>query len=228
MYRRLARRATVLVALSTHVAQRLRDQGLVRAGQPVIVLRHPPLAFGPLPPPPFVHGGAPKLLFFGRLLAYKGLDLLSDALQLLGPDLLEVRIVGSGPDSEALGVLRGLPFAMVENRWIAEDEIAPIIAWADILVLPYREASQSGAAAAAIAAGRWVIATNVGGLLEQLSDEKRAILCPPDATSLAAAIRGLCETRPVSRGHGANPEAAWQEFAKNLIAVLDTEIPAQR
>ena len=46
----------------------------------------------------------------------------------------------------------------------ADDEIGAIIAWSDALVLPYREASQSGAAAAAIAARRFVVATRVGSL----------------------------------------------------------------
>ena len=233
LQRRLARRATVLVALSTHVAQRLRDQGLARVGQPVLVLRHPPLAFGAPPPLPFAHAGVPRLLFFGRLLAYKGLDLLSESLSLLGDLELEVRVVGNGPESAALAALRAQKSVTVENRWVAETEIGGIIAWADGLVLPYREASQSGAAAAAIAACRWVVATRVGGLTEQLADEPLAVLCDPDAASLAAALRGLFQSKPVlpasiAGPDAARPDAAWQEFATALVGCLDREAPGAR
>ena len=227
LQRRLILRADMLVALSTHVAERLSQQGVAGADRPVVVLRHPPMPFGALPPPPFSHAGPPRLLFFGRLLAYKGIDLLNDALALLDPRSLEVRIVGSGPETKALAALRELPFVTVENRWISENEIAGIIAWADVLVLPYREASQSGAAAVAIAAGRWVVATRVGGLREQLSDENLAILCDPDAASLAAAMGGLCRTRPVPPDRDAGPEMAWQDFAAAMLARIAAETPGR-
>ncbi len=214
------------------MAERLRAQGLADAGKPVIVLRHPPLAFGAPPPPPFAHGGPPRLLFFGRLLAYKGLDLLSEALALLGDPMgdpaPEVRVVGSGPESEALAALRTQKSVTVENRWVAEEEIGGVIAWADALVLPYREASQSGAGAVAIAAGRWVVATNVGGLREQLAGEDLAILCDPDAASLAAALRELCRNRPAAPARAGIAEAAWRDFAAALIARAGTEIRGKR
>ncbi len=218
LQRRLARRADVLVTLSTHVAERLRAQGLAGPDKPVLVFRHPPMVFGAPPPPPFAHGGVPRVLFFGRLLAYKGLDLLSEALALLENEPMQVRVVGSGPEDAALAALRARKSVTVENRWVAEDEIGAVIAWADMLVLPYREASQSGPAAAAIAAGRWVVATRVGGLLEQLSDEPLAIICNPDAVSLAAALHGLCRSRPAPPDLDAGADAAWRELAAGLVA----------
>lgn len=228
LQRRLARRAVGVIALSTHVGERLQSQGIAGEGKPIFLFRHPPMGFGALPPPPFAHGGAPRLLFFGRLIAYKGLDLLAEALALLDDPDLEVRIAGSGPESDALAALRARQSVTVENRWIPEPEIAGIIAWADVLVLPYREASQSGAAAVAIAAGRWVVATRVGGLQEQLSGENLAILCDPDAASLAGALRELCRTLPARPPSGASPEAAWQEMAAGLVARIDSEILRRR
>jgi glycosyltransferase involved in cell wall biosynthesis len=226
LQRRLLYRASTLVALSNHVAQRLRVKGF--ANKPIVVLRHPPMAFGALPPPPFVHGGVPRVLFFGRLLAYKGLDLLSDALAVLDPNSLEVRVVGSGPDSEALTKLGALPFVTVENRWVAEGEIAEVIAWTDALVLPYREASQSGAAAVAIAAGRWIGATDVGGLREQLSGEDLAIIVDPDAASLAGAIRRLCQARPTVPDRINGAASAWTDFATTLIGRIKPLVGERR
>jgi glycosyltransferase involved in cell wall biosynthesis len=226
LQKQLLCRAGALVALSSHVAERLRMKGF--SDKPIIVLRHPPMAFGDPPPSPFAHGGDLRLLFFGRLLAYKGLDLLGEALALLDPKSLVVRVIGSGPDSEALAVLSALPFVTVENRWVAESEIAEIIAWADALVLPYREASQSGAAAVAVAAGRWVVATDVGGLREQLSGEDLAIIVDPDAAGVAQAIRHLCQARPIIAGQVTSAASAWQDFAKTLIGCAGSLIGERR
>jgi glycosyltransferase involved in cell wall biosynthesis len=220
LQRVIVRHADALVALSAHVAERLRQQGLVRPGVPLAVIPHPPRHFGPLPPPPFSHGGALRLLFFGRLLPYKGLDLLADALRIMGPcSNMQTRIVGSGPESPVLEALRGLAGVAVENRWVPEDEIGAVIAWADALVLPYREASQSGAAAAAVAARRYVVATRVGGLTEQMRGEDMAVLCDPNPAALAEGLSVLlvCRASPEVLP-SVRPSASWRNFAQ---AVLD-------
>ncbi len=222
LQRVIVRQADALVTMSAHVADRLREQGLVRPGVELAVIPHPPRHFGPAPPPPFAHGGPLRLLFFGRLLPYKGLDLLAETLRLMGPRPdLETRIVGSGPESPALAALRELPGTVVENRWVPEHEIGAIIAWSDALVLPYREASQSGAAAAAIAAHRFVMATRVGGLIEQVRDQPRARLCEPDAPSLVAALNALLADRANPDAVSAPacaPESSWPNFARALLA----------
>ncbi|MEJ0014982.1 MAG: glycosyltransferase [Acetobacteraceae bacterium] len=113
LQRRLMRRADAVIALSHHVAERLREQRLV-ASDRLCVLFLPPFVFGPQPPPPLAHGGALRLLFFGRLLRYKGLDLLADAVRALNtrsPWVL--RVVGSGPECEDLAALR----AVRASRW---------------------------------------------------------------------------------------------------------------
>jgi glycosyltransferase involved in cell wall biosynthesis len=107
----------------------------------------------------------------------------------------------------------------VENRWVPEDEIGALIAWADGVVLPYREASQSGIGPAAIAAGRYVIATRVGGLVQQLCHEPLATLCDPNAASLAAALRNLLDASPEA-WPGCAPtdlRLAWRDMAQRLL-----------
>jgi glycosyltransferase involved in cell wall biosynthesis len=176
--------------------------------------------FGPMPLPPFAHGGAVRLLCFGRLLPYKGLDLLASAMRQLGTQAeWELRVVGSGPESAELSSLRALPGVTVENHWVPEDEIGALIAWADVLVLPYREASQSGIAPAALAAGRFVVSTRVGGLIEQLGNEDLATLCEPDAASLAAVLRELIDGRRDARPRNAppDPRLAWRDVAERLL-----------
>lgn len=219
LQRRLMAGAAGLLALTRHVADRLQALRLVR-GRPLSLAWLPPFRFGPAPPP-LAHGGALRLLSFGRLLPYKGLDLLADALTQLGarPDL-EVRVVGSGPESPALTRLRALPRVHVENRWVPEAALAELLAWSDALVLPYREASQSGIAAAAIAAGRWVVATRVGGLAEQLADAPMAVLCEPTTDGLAAALLKLLSGEAGPAIPPADPAKAWTEAAAVIAAGL--------
>ena len=227
LQRRLARDADGLVALSEHVAAELRRQGFTGGdgGKPLFRASLPPLVFGPLPPPPLAHGGRMRLLSFGRLLPYKGLDLLAEALALLGPRSdFEVRVVGSGPQSDVLARLAAMPGVVVENRWVPEGEVGDLLGWADAVVLSHREASQSGVAAAAIAARRWVIATCVGGLAEQLRGESLARLCEADAGSLAAAIRDLVEAPPRFASARSDPRVAWQRTAERLLREIEEEL----
>ena len=213
--RALVRRADAVVALTDHVADRLSEQGVLSPDRPLLRLGLPPLGFGAAPPP-YQHGGPLRVLSFGRLLPYKGLDLLADALARLGPRGMAVRVVGQGPENPTLNALRALPGVLVENRWVEEREIGSLLAWADLLVLPYREASQSGVAAAALAAGRFVLSTNVGGLAQQLGTEPLAILCDPDAASIAAALARFLDAPPPALPP-ANAAMAWRDFARNLL-----------
>jgi glycosyltransferase involved in cell wall biosynthesis len=220
LQRRLARQATGLITLSDHVAQLLRERGDL-AGRPIISLYHPPFAFGPMPPPPGAHGGPLRLLFFGRLLPYKGLDLFAAALQRLGARSdISVRVVGQGPETPALEALRGLKQVTVENRWVPEDEVGALLGWADALVLSHTEASQSGVAAAAVAARRWVVATRVGGLVEQLQHEPLARMCDPAPDALAEAIRGLIDSPPQADPAQSVGLPSWADMATSLAGQI--------
>jgi glycosyltransferase involved in cell wall biosynthesis len=218
LQRRLLRSAAAIVTLSQHVAARLATQGAAGRGR-LCVLQLPPLVFGPPPPPPRAHGGPLRLLFFGRLLPYKGLNLLRAAVsELPSSGSWVLRVVGSGPESSELEALRATACVSVENRWLPDDEIGALIAWSDAVVLPYVEASQSGVAPAAVAAGRLVVATRVGGLAEQLGDYERAILCDPRPESLAVVLRQLLNERPeAAASRWTDPGEAWRGFAAALV-----------
>ena len=220
LQRLLLARAAVLVALSGHVAEQLSP---VAHGRPMLRARLSPLRYGSPARSPMQHAGRLRLLSFGRLLPYKGLDLLADALRCLPPGQAEVRVVGMGPESAELVALRALPGVTVENRWVPEAEVGALLAWADALVLSHREASQSGVAAAAIAAGRWVVATRVGGVVEQLAGYSGARLCDVEAGALAAAIASLWADPPSAVANG---DAGWRESVSNLAEGLAASLNA--
>jgi glycosyltransferase involved in cell wall biosynthesis len=227
LQRRLVRRADAVVVLSHHVGARLAAQGLAGPHN-LVVTRHPPFAFGPLPPRPRAHGGKVRFLFFGRLLPYKGLDLLAEAWRHLGPrEDMELRVVGRGPNSATLTALAALPGVTVENRWVPEPELGALIGWADALVLSYREASQSGVAAAAVGAGRWVVATRVGGIVEQLGREPLARLCEPDPIHLAATLATLAD-HPPPPAPATNARLAWRHAAAGLLSDIEGVVAARK
>jgi glycosyltransferase involved in cell wall biosynthesis len=226
LQRALLRRTDLVVVLSNHVASGLMANGSLPSRVPLVVAAHPPLAFGPVTPPS-AHTGPRRVLCFGRLRTYKGLDLLAEALRLIGPRPdMEVRVVGQGPESTALADLRALPGVTVENRWVPEAEIGALLNWTDVVVLPYREASQSGIAPTALATGRRIVATRVGGLPEQLEAEPLATLCEPAAPCLAAAL-----VDAVQRAHHSDIAAdaaddPWRGLAARVLEGIEPLLPA--
>ncbi len=213
---RLLRGAVALFALSRHVETALRAR---HSAANIIKLWHPPFDFGAAAPPPLRHGGRPRILCFGRLLPYKGLDLLAGALAAFGGDLpYDVKICGDGPASPDLERLKAMPHVTVDHRWIPDAELPGLVAWADAIVLPYHEASQSGVAAAALAQRRYVLATNVGGLPEQLAGIRGARLCEATAPAIAAGLRALFEGEPPPAPP--DPDADWAAMAAKLLASL--------
>lgn len=218
----LIRGAAMVIVMSRHVEGQLQNWRMV-GHRTLVNIVHPP--FAPVAPmPPEVHEGPYRILLIGRLLHYKGLDLLADALEWLGPRPdMELRVVGQGPPSSALDRLRALPGVTVENRWVPEAEFDEMIGWAGAVILPYREASQSGVAAAALSAGRRVLGTLVGGLSEQLAHDPAAELCAPNSVALANALRDLLERgRFVPLPPRPDPQAAWLRAVTRLAAVIET------
>ncbi|MBO1074933.1 glycosyltransferase family 4 protein [Roseomonas marmotae] len=156
---------------------------VIRARAPGLPLFRLPLgAHLPAPPPTDARPGH-DFLFFGRIRAYKGLDLLRDAMIHLhrthpGATL---RVVGQGDIEAAAPGLSALTGVTVEPRWVADEAIPALVASARSVVLPYREASQSGVLPIALACGVPVVAMPVGGLAEQLRDGGNGLLAR-DAT----------------------------------------------
>jgi hypothetical protein len=87
------------------------------------------------------------------------------------------------------------------------------------VLLPYREASQSGVGPAAIGAGRRVVGTKVGGLIEQLHHAPQATLSEPDAAGFATALSDtIDESRDIRPcGKSADPRLAWRDMAQEIL-----------
>ncbi len=132
-----------------------------------------------------------RLLVIGRIARYKGIDLLGQAIQLLEDDIWSaLTIAGAVVDPDFHPFVH--PKVHWETGWLPPERMADLLNRADVLIMPYREASQSGVLTLGIAAGIPMVITRVGGLLEQL-DEQCALWVEPNAESLAEGIRNLAK-----------------------------------
>jgi len=169
-----------------------------------------------------------RLLFLGRILAYKGLGLLLEACDLLRREGVpfELAVVGSGSMAEHAEALARIQPVTVRNRWLGDTELGGALDQCDIVVLPYVEASQSGIAAAALTAGVPVVATPVGGLAEQVDHGRTGLVCAAvTASALADSIKTLAGDPDLyaacSRGalDQARAELGWDRIAGRVAGI---------
>uniref|UniRef100_UPI002ACD6516 glycosyltransferase n=1 Tax=Chloroflexus sp. TaxID=1904827 RepID=UPI002ACD6516 len=169
------------------------------------------------------------LLFFGFVRPYKGLEYLIQALAHARSQIdAHLLVVGEIWGSLAyyqryaaeFGVADAITFV---NRYVPNEELPPIFAAADVVVLPYVSATQSAVVQLALGFGKPVITTNVGGLPEVVQDGVNGLIVPPqDAMALAQAIVRYfqADLGPILT---ANIQAATAERAESwprLVAII--------
>lgn len=138
-----------------------------------------------------------RVLFFGRIWEYKGLEYLIRAQPVICQRFPNAKIVigGRGDDFEKYRALMADPERFeVHNDWIDNAQRGKLFANSDIVVLPYIEATQSGVVPIAYANRKPVIATRVGGLPDVVDHGVTGLLVPPrNVEQLARAIIELLE-----------------------------------
>ena len=179
-------------------------------------------------PAPAGHTGstAPmRLLFFGTIRPYKGLEDLVEAFSSLPRDVAEqfrLSIVGETWEGwthplEAAAASPHADLIDVVNRYVSDAEVREHFAGADALVLPYRRSSASGPLHMAMSAGLPVVVTSVGGLVEAAADYTGARFVPArDPAALAAALAEL----PARRGRRYADPHSWDVTVRRYSALL--------
>lgn len=139
--------------------------------------------------------GTPLLLFFGLVRPYKGLNVLLDALSAVRDQMsVHLLVVGEiwGSSEEYRAQIQRLGIGdhvTLINEYVPDEHLSYYFGAADVVVLPYVSATQSGVAQLALGYGLPVIASRVGGLPDVVQDEETGLLVPPkDPVALAAAI----------------------------------------
>jgi glycosyltransferase involved in cell wall biosynthesis len=144
--------------------------------------------------------GRKVVLFFGLLRPHKGLDVLIDAFASAPADAVLLIV---GKPAMPLDALRHRTQQLgLENRirwvsrFVADAELPAYFRRADLVVLPYREVEQSGVLATALAFGRPLLVTAVGGFTELADEHGAARVVPPgDARALGSALAELLGDR---------------------------------
>lgn len=166
----------------------------------------------------------PVVLFFGLVRRYKGLDVLLRAVaQARARVPLQLLVAGEFYEKrstyEALVDRLELRDAVrFEDRYIPNEEVETFFRAADVVVLPYRNATQSGIVQIALAFERPVIVTRVGGLPEAVRPgETGEVVAAEDPQALAAALvdffSGDAATRMQPHLRGADAAFSWDAMA---------------
>jgi glycosyltransferase involved in cell wall biosynthesis len=173
-------------------------------------------------------GPTVNILFFGRIYAYKGLDVLIASVPMIVEHHRDIRvtIAGKGEDIDTYKqMMADETFFDVRNRYVPDEEAAQLFTDADIVVLPYIEASQSGVLAIANAFGKAVIVTDVGELGHSVEDGVSGLVIPPnDAPALASAVVKLAQdealrTRLGLAGRRAAEASSSEAFAERAVEI---------
>lgn len=133
------------------------------------------------------------ILYFGTITHYKGLDILLKAFKILEErhKHINLEVWGEGDISRYQGLISDTDKIRVENRWIDEEEIPKIFQRSHIIVLPYREVSQSGIIGGASKAALPIVACPAKGLKEQSLQDEVVFSNDFSPDSLALAIEKL-------------------------------------
>lgn len=135
------------------------------------------------------------MLFFGFIRKYKGLDILFDAMKILKDQSQNIKLIVAGEfyedkkpfedQIESLGIKDNL---ILHTDFIGDSEVKKFFCAADVVVQPYRSATQSGVTPLAYHFEVPMVVTNVGGLPSMVPDGKVGLVAEPTASSVAEKI----------------------------------------
>lgn len=187
---------------------------------------------GPLFPPNSQH----KLLFCGIIRPYKGLDLLLDALNLAQAKIegnFCLAIVGEFwsdvAETEAqIAKYRLEERVIIENRYLSNRRLSAYIDASDVVIFPYRSATQSAMIQTALARSKPVIATDVGGISEAFEADRQGLLLPPDdPAALSDALVRFCNQpdlrQTLNQATKRSHTNGWERFVAALFELNGLE-----
>lgn len=155
----------------------------------------------------------PYILFFGQITTSKGLEYLCEAMCKVHPKHPEVNllIAGRGQMYFDFTPYQDLEYIVLNNKYLSVSEISSILRDTLFVVLPYKDATQSGVVQTAFSCNVPLIVTNVGGLPEAVQDEVTGIVVPPnDSDALAEAIDSLLSDENKLRTFQRNIDVVWR------------------
>jgi glycosyltransferase involved in cell wall biosynthesis len=183
------------------------------------------------------------LLFFGFIRKYKGLDLLFEAMHIVKekhPELKTLKLLVAGEFYEEekyyTDLIRKLAIGnmlILNTNFIADQDVKIYFCAADVVVQPYRNATQSGVTPLAYHFEKPMIVTRVGALPDYVPHQKVGLVADPDPASIAAAIleyRQLGESYFIPHLRAEKQKYTWDklvdaitELAKGIVTKAPTQ-----
>ena len=181
---------------------------------------------------------AVELLFVGRFVRQKGLDLLFEALATIDPSLKwHLTLVGDGPERANLleqATRLGLMDHIALRGWVKKEELSAIYRNGDVFVLPSRDEGFANVLLEAMAAGLPIMGTYVSGTDDAVIDgETGYIVQPGDIPALTNRLTKLFSDanlrERMGRAARARAEAQfdWHKLAEDWVALLGEAIAKQ-
>ncbi len=226
------------ITMSEHV---MKDLRLLAPGKPAKLVLHPLYdTFGQ----PVSKQEARKqlnlkqddkiLLFFGFIRRYKGLDLLLESMKLLSalsvpfPDL-KLMIAGEFYEDEKIYQEKidqlGIRHMLILNtQYIQEAAIKYYFCAADVVVQPYRAATQSGVTPLAYHFEKPMIVTNVGALADYVLHEKAGLVTEPNPSAIAQAVRRyfeLGEQYFIPHLRNEKQHLSWSKLVESIVSMVN-------
>lgn len=172
------------------------------------------------------------VLFFGRILDYKGLEYLIKAEPYITKEIPGVRIViaGSGDDIQKyVDMMANKDHFVVHGHHISYKDGAELFQRASVVALPYVEASQSGVVSTAYGFKKPVVVTRVGSIPEIVDDGITGLVVPPrDPEALADAIVKLLKDEKLRKRMGENggkklqADLSWENVIRQTVVIYDS------
>jgi glycosyltransferase involved in cell wall biosynthesis len=135
------------------------------------------------------------LLFFGFIRNYKGLDILLEAMKIIKDKILDAKLLVAGefyedekPYNELITTLGIEEVLILRTNFIPDSEVKYYLCAADVVIQPYRNATQSGVTPLAYHFEKPMVVTNVGSLPVMVPAMKVGLVAEPDPDSIAASI----------------------------------------
>jgi glycosyltransferase involved in cell wall biosynthesis len=169
------------------------------------------------------------ILFFGFIRPYKGLDILLHAMA--EPALYQsgIRLLIAGEfydDSKPyLELIRSLKLedkVILRTEFIPDSQVRYYLCAADLVVQPYRNATQSGVTPLAYHFEKPMVVTRVGALPDMVPEGKVGLVCEPEPASLAATILRYFEMKEQVFTDGIREEKkqyTWQRLVQTIRSI---------
>ncbi|MFN5327129.1 MAG: glycosyltransferase [Bacteroidota bacterium] len=173
------------------------------------------------------------VLFFGFIREYKGLDLLLDAMDTDDVKKQSIQLIVAGEFYQNKDVYldqinqKGISSQVrIINDFIPDDMVRYYCCAADVIVQPYKKATQSGVTPLAYHFEVPMIVTNVGGLPEMVKDGESGLVCEPNSQSIAEHIseffnKGVDYFLPGLKAE--KEKFSWSSFVSSIMT-LNNEI----